>query len=203
MITIGLTGGSGSGKGCVCQIFSSYGIDSIDTDIVSRNVCSKGSECLNELCLYFGNSILFDDGNLNRKYLASIAFSDSDKLSALNRITHKHILSNVRKWLQLQESEKKIAAIVDAPVLFESGFDSECDIVISVIADKETRIKRITDRDKISYKDAELRLSRQKNDEFYIRHSDYVIKNNGTLEDMANQVKSIYNSIITGEKYDT
>jgi len=199
LLVIGLTGGTGSGKGCVGRIFSSYGIDAIDTDDVSRNVCRKGSRCLAELSEYFGSIILNSDGTLNRKLLASIAFSDKEKHSMLNMITHKYILGEVREWLSIQKAAGKAAAIVDAPLLFESGFDKECDIIISVTAPAEIRIERIMNRDGIDIEAAKLRLSKQGNDTFYTSRSDYVIINAGDLDQLRSRTEEIVKVLLKGD----
>ncbi len=195
MIVIGLTGGTGAGKGCVCQKFLQYNINSLDTDWVSREVCSKGTPCLNELVKTFGNTILNDDGTLNRKRLGSIVFSDREKLNILNSISHRYILDYARNWLDGQKADSKIAAIIDAPLLYESGFDKECDVIIAVISDKEARTKRIMSRDSISLDDANKRLNNQGDDSFYTQKADYVITNNGSLDDLDAQIQNIYNDI--------
>ncbi len=192
MLVIGLTGGTGSGKGCVGQCFLSYGIRTIDTDVVSRDVCQKGSACLSELTAHFGEFILNDDGTLNRKKLAEIAFSDSQKHKMLNSITHKHILDDVRKWLAKCEENGDIAAIVDAPLLYESGFDKECDIIIAVTAPRDTRTERIRTRDMLSDAEINARMSKQNDDLFYTKNADYVIINDSTVEDLQKQVDGIY-----------
>ena len=195
MKIIGLTGGTGAGKGCVCQKFLQYNIDSLDTDKVSREVCAKGTSCLSELVDFFGSAILNDDGTLNRKMLGSIVFSDKAKLQVLNSITHRYILSAARDWLKAQESEGKIAAIIDAPLLYESGFDRECDVIIAVVSDRTLRTQRITRRDSISLEDANKRLNNQGDDLFYTKNADYVITNNGTLDNLDSQIKTIYDDL--------
>lgn len=195
MIIIGLTGGSGAGKGCVAKYFSEYGIDAIDTDLVSRRVCEKGCDCLKELVLSFGDEILLSDGSLDRKKLAFLAFSDETKYKLLNSITHKHIINKVDIWLEAQKKTGKAAAIVDAPLLYESGFDKKCDIVIAVIADRDIRMTRIIERDSITNEQAEARLKNQHSSEFYSSKADYTIINNGCLDDISRQVKEVYDSI--------
>ena len=195
MVIIGLTGGSGVGKGCVCREFLKYNINSIDTDQTARQVCDMGKPCLNELVSNFGNVILNEDGSLNRKQLASIAFADKNKHATLNKITHYYILNEVRTWLDTQRTEGHIAAIVDAPLLFESGFDKECDVIIAVTAQREKRIERLLVRDNISLEAIELRLSKQWNDDFYTEKSNFVIQNNGSLDEVAEQVKTVYNKL--------
>ena len=196
MLVIGLTGCTGSGKGCVGQCFLSYGINTIDTDMVSREVCRKGSPCLSELTDCFGKCILNDDGTLNRKKLAELAFSDADKHKKLNSITHKHILDDVRKWLNVCEANGDAAAIVDAPLLYESGFDKECDIIIAVIAPKETRVGRIRLRDGITVAEINARMSKQTEDEFYTQNADFIIVNDSTVSALQTQVDAIYSEIM-------
>lgn len=202
MIVIGLTGGSGVGKGTVCRKFFEYGINSIDTDKTSREVCEKGKPCLSELVSTFGKEILNPDETLNRKALASIAFSDKTKHALLNKITHGHILNEARNWLDGQRNEKRIAAIVDAPLLFESGFHKECDVIIAVTAEKELQIQRILARDNITRDDALLRLSKQGDESFYTSRADYVIVNNGPESQLDRQVENIVKSIKESAKKD-
>ena len=85
--------------------------------------------------------------------------------------------------------------LLDAPTLFESKADSLCDIIVSVIADRNIRIERILKRDSITLSEAESRLNSQKNDDFYIEKSDYVIKNNGSLSELENNTMDVVNSI--------
>jgi len=177
LFRLGLTGGSGAGKGYISDIFAKHGIYSLDTDLVSREVNSYGQPCYFDLVDFFGTDILNDDKTINRKLLAKKAFSDDAKYKVLNEISHHYILAYCRDWLSAREKEGCLAAIIDAPLLFESGFDSECDYIISVIAMRSVRIKRICERDGISRDDAELRLSRQKPDDFYTSKSDFVIYN--------------------------
>jgi len=197
MKIIGLTGGSGAGKGEVCKAFLRLGIESIDTDKISREITRKG-ECLIELVENFSGDILKDDGELDRKKLAYIAFSSKENHANLNKITHKYILKECNRiMLEMQSSGSK-AVIIDAPMLFESGFDKNCDIIISVIADLEKRVGRIKKRDGITDEQAENRIKNQKCDGFFIENSDYAIYNNFDLNDVYTQVLKIYN-IIFGE----
>ncbi len=161
---IGLCGRSGSGKGYVCNRFLQYGIPSIDTDKVYRDILSReGSECLFELIHEFGESIAVD-GKLDRRALASIVFAkgNEDKLRRLNEISHKHILKETRLMISQYEKEGAGAVIVDAPVLFESGFDSICDITLCVTAPDSVCIRRICERDGRSEEEAKSRLASQK-----------------------------------------
>jgi len=203
MMIIGLAGGSGSGKGEVCKIFADLGINSIDTDKIAREVTHKGSKCLSELAQHFSSpifDILDENGELNRQRLADIAFASPENHEILNQITHKHILKECLSQIAAFEANGKSAVIVDAPLLFESGFDKQCDVIISVISsDVNTRIERIVERDNLSAEQAKKRIEKQKSDEFLIENSTYVIRNDGTISDIESQIKKIY-SDMTYEK---
>lgn len=199
MKVIGLCGGSGSGKGAVCDVFRQKGILCIDTDLVYRDLTSRPGPLLSKLKREFGKEIITDENTLNRKALASIVFSSEnsdDRLRRLNEIAHKYILDETRAMLGWQSADGAALSVVDAPVLFESGFDRECDIIISVIADKATRINRIMARDGISREQAEQRIAAQMSDDVLISRSDFVIYNNADLQSLNEQVTSLLNKIL-------
>lgn len=201
MTVIGLTGGSGAGKGEVSQCFLLRGIKVLDTDKVSRKVCEKGTPCLTELVRYFGQIILREDGTLDRHRLADLVFCEPDEekkannLSALNRITHKYILEYIATWLEEREKEGCTAAVVDAPQIFESGYNKHCDYVIGVIADEEVRVRRIISRDTIKREMAVKRISSQKSNQFFMENCDFIVYNNAGLEALGGQVENILNKI--------
>ncbi len=191
---IGLCGGSGSGKGTVAELFSVYGIMSVDTDAVYHELTSHKSPCLDEIVNTFGKDILNGDGSLNRKELAKIVFNGEDsmiKRSMLNRISHKHVLNKTKEIIS--ECEKNGAEIVaiDAPLLFESGFNKECEFIVSVTADIDVRIDRIMARDRIDKNAATLRIKSQLPDSYLIENSDYHLVNNGSFEDLEKQMSDL------------
>ena len=162
----------------------------------SEHKCAPNTPCLKELVDTFGNTILFEDGSLDRRGLAAIVFADKQKLDTLNKITHRYILEEVRLWLDGQRAMGKKAAIVDAPLLFESGFDKECDVIISVIARRDIRLKRIIARDGITEAAAITRLNKQGDDSFYTSRSDHIITNNGDPSLLDPQIKHIYDKLM-------
>ena len=199
MKVIGLCGGSGSGKGTVSGLFLKQGIPSIDTDAIYREITSGDSECLRALSIEFGDEIISTDGSLNRKALSKIVFSGKGaevRLKKLNEISHQFILDETRSRLSEYEEQGFLTAIVDAPVLFESGFNTECDCVIAVVADREVRINRIMLRDKIDRESAISRIDSQLNDEWLASHADYVIENNSDLVTLESQVSKVANQIM-------
>ncbi len=201
MRVIGLTGGTGAGKGEVSLCFLSQGIKCLDTDRVSRRVCEPGMPCLTELVSYFGEGILLNDGRLDRKGLAALVFGEENpekreiKLTALNRITHKHIIDAIHAWLVEREKAGDELVVVDAPQLFESGFDRHCDYTVGVIAADETRIRRIISRDRISRETAEKRIRAQKSNEFFIEHCNFTVYNNKGIDELEGQVADFLRKI--------
>ncbi|MBE6605598.1 MAG: dephospho-CoA kinase [Ruminococcaceae bacterium] len=203
MLTVGLTGATGAGKGALCEIFEKYGIHCLDTDLVSRLVCKPGMPCTLELAKEFGEDILLKDGSLDRKALAKKVFSiekNDALLEKLNAITHKYILAYADKWLEDQRASGAKAAVIDAPVLFESGYDKKCDYIIGVTADKELRIRRIIQRDNIDTELAKKRAGLQKDDEYLKKHCSVVFSNNGdrqALEELSlDCIKALAEGII-------
>lgn len=201
MLTIGLTGGSGAGKGAVCEILGELGVPTVDTDAVYREVAVPGSECLSELTAAFGGEILTDGGELDRRRLASLVFSDptGERLHTLNRITHKYILDECRRRLAWLTECGREAAVVDAPQLYESGFHECCDAVVAVVADRELRLRRIMERDGVSREYAEERIAAQHDDDFFTRRADYVIENNGSREALRRRVAQVF-AALTGRE---
>lgn len=180
MIKIGICGSSGSGKGYVCKRFSTYGYKWIDTDRVYRDLATPKSQCVKELREYFGTGILNDDGSLNRGALSKTVFEGEDskkRLSKLNEITHRHIKKVTESIILQSERNGYKGVLIDAPVLFESGFDKMCDVTVCVTAPRETKLKRIIDRDNISVEKAEARINSQLSDETLKQRCTYEIDN--------------------------
>lgn len=187
MKLIGLCGGSGSGKGALSRIFSEYGIPTVDTDAVYREITSQDSECMRELVREFGSAVALPSGALNREELRRAVFFAEDRdlsRQKLNKITHSFILDESRRRLSQYAKEGIEIAAIDAPLLFESGIDRECDVTVAVTSDREKRIERICRRDGISREAAEARINTQICDGELSRLADFTIVNNSSIEDL-------------------
>lgn len=171
---IGLTGRTGSGKTTVGAFLKTKGAAVIDADAVYRSLTVPGSPCLQELADAFGKDILTAGGALNRKALFSKAMDNGVMYEKLNALTHRHTIDAIRALLKKSENRY---TVVDAALLFESGFDKECDFVIGVVADEKTLISRAARRDGIEEKDVLKRLERQKSQNFLRENCDYIIEN--------------------------
>ncbi len=172
----GLTGPTGAGKGFVSAELQKHGCAVIDCDAISREIYLPGSRVLEKLCESFSPEILNEDGTLDRKKLAHLAFSDSEKTALLNEITHGEILKVAGTRAMKAVSEGR-AAIIDAAALFESGMYKSFDFNIAVLAPLEKRLERVLSRDNISMDSAFERINAQKDDDFYISRADFVIHN--------------------------
>lgn len=194
MKIIGLTGPSGSGKGTAARILELHGIPTIDTDGVYRKILIPPSNCLDELKDTFGKEVIGADGTLDRKALAAVVFSDREKLSLLNSVTHKYILERTKKRIAYRRRCGAPAVTVDAPALFESGFEVYCDFVVAVIAERDARVARIMQRDGLERAAAQRRVDGQLPDQFYTSRSKYIIRNDGSSEQLEEAVLDILRS---------
>ncbi len=192
MRVFGITGGSGSGKTSVSSMLSDMGVEIIDTDVIAHEITEKGSKCLDELSGAFGSEVINEDGTLNRGKMAAIAFSSEDKTAVLNSITHKYIKKEVVRRIHKSKSE---LVGIDGAVIIGSNIEPLCEFIISVIADKEARRERIKKRDKITDEQVSRRLSAQPDDDFYRKHSKYILYNNSAEEELKKQVIKLYNKI--------
>lgn len=193
MLIIGLTGQSGAGKGTVASLFSPYGILSIDTDKVYHDLLIPPSPCLDDLAARFGRHMLCPDGTLNRKALAAHVFAPENQaeLADLNRITHAYVLDVTRSICRELEKQGCVGVFVDAPLLFESGFDRECHTTLAVLADADVRLARIMTRDGLTLTEATARMTAQKSDDFYTTRAKHVIYNNAPPEALLPEVERL------------
>ena len=201
-IVVGLTGTTGSGKSTVAEMLKKYGYAVIDADKIASLITEKGSPVLKKLVEAFGAEILNEDGTLNRKILAERAFSTTHNTLMLNSITHPEIIRLIMKKVQGEFFNGYEAVIIDAPQLFESGLDKKCNFLVSVSASKETRLKRIMERDLISVEAAKRRMNAQLDDSFFRQNCDVVIVNEDNEEELKKQVLYVARQIeerISGE----
>jgi len=186
MIIIGLTGGIGSGKSTVLALFKALGAVTYVADIEAKKLMNTDDELKNQIIKLFGEKA-YENGELNRTYISSIVFSNEEKLNALNALVHPKVREDFQHFIKTQKAD---FVIYEAAILFESGSNQICDYVITVIADFEHKIERIMKRDNISEAQVLERMKNQSDDDFKIKKSNFVIRNNH-LDDTKKQVFTI------------
>jgi dephospho-CoA kinase len=196
MVIVGLTGGVASGKSFVAQCFVELGADLIDADQVAHEVL-QDQETVDRIVEVWGNGILDEKGDINRKQLGKIVFGgpDESNLNLLESITHPKIRSRIRNRLeQLKAKSGNSVVVLDIPLLFEGNYDQECDHLVFVDTEKSVRQHRAKIR---GWDEDELdkRESKQLSVEDKKLQSDFVIDNSGTKESTARQLSKFWESL--------
>ena len=174
MTTVGLTGGIGSGKTTIANLFAlQFSIPIYIPDTKAKELIAQKDSLQKEIKSLLGEQA-FVDGKYNTAFVAGIVFSDQAKLEALNQLIHPYVQEDFLQWKQNQHSPY---VIKESAILFESGSYKDCDYIITVTAPLEERIRRVILRDKIDRKTIEKRIKNQWNDENKIKLSTFVIDN--------------------------
>ncbi len=173
MLKIGLTGGIGSGKSTVAQIFQVLGIPVFDADSASKKIMETDADLMNAIQAQFGDAT-YVDGKLQRKVLANIVFNDAHKLDLLNAIVHPATMKAAEQWFAEQQAPY---VIKEAALLFEAGTTHNLQFVIGVQAPVALRIQRCMQRDGVTREEVQTRMSRQIDDRIKMKLCDFVIVN--------------------------
>ena len=192
ILTVGITGGIGAGKTTVCKIFEELGAKVIYADELAKEIMENDESLKKKIKKIFGEKS-YIGGKLNRKFIADIIFSSDEKRKLLESIVHpaviKRILSDLKK---IADEGKYNFVIVEAALIFESGFDKELDYVLVVDADDEIKIKRIMKRDKCSKEEVLKRMRAQFDSKIKRELADMVIINDGDIDELRKKVSFFY-----------
>ncbi len=173
MLSIGLTGGIGSGKSIVARVFEVLGIPVYYADEAAKRLMQEDEGLKKKIIDSFGNQT-YPDGRLDRKYLSAVVFNDPAKLEVLNALVHPVTLNDARQWLQLQTSAY---AVKEAALIFETDAHHMLDYVIGVFAPAPLRIQRVMQRDQVSREEVLSRMNRQMDEDLKISKCNFVIIN--------------------------
>ena len=192
---IGITGSSGAGKSTICDILKDeYKVKIINADKIAKKLSRKGTNYIIDIIEKFGKDIVDEEGELRRKKLAEIIYTDSEKRKELNECTFKYIRKEIERQIKKEKnSNNNNTVIIDAPLLFECELDKICDKVIGIISKKELQIERVVARDNIDYDQAEKRINAQATNEFYKDKCDDIIENNNDVFKLKRKIKEIAN----------
>ena len=185
--SVAVTGGIGSGKSIVCQWFNDQGIPVISADTLGHEALESPA-VQKKLTAEFGESII-RIGNIDRQVLGNIVFDDADKTARLNTITHPYIISRIRRML---ETQKESLAIYEIPLLFEAGMENLFDIIVIVWANENVRVERLKMRRGMNEGKISLIMAKQYSQEAAKARADYVIVNNGSLEELEEKLGELY-----------
>ncbi len=190
MTVIGVTGPSGAGKSHFCSYLEELGCLHLDCDKIYHTLVDSPSECTRALEAEFGASVIKPDGSLDRIALGAIVFAPgADRLRArLNEITHAFVLAEVRKAIKNSDLN---CAVIDAPLLFEAGFEKECDLTVALLASPELRLSRLTQRDNRTAEALRARMNAAPQDEFYSSRATYTVINDGDAEKLRAEAEKI------------
>lgn len=188
---IGLTGGIGSGKTTAAKYFEELGFPLYNSDLRARKLQNENPEVIQKIKDVFGEEAYNNEG-MNRPFIASKTFNDKEKLKQLNAIVHPAVFNDFKTWIEEQNTDY---VIKEAAILIESGSYKDCDIIISVVADKEIRITRTIERDGLTREQILNRMANQLTDEERKEYSDYIIDNSQDLNYLYQQVKNIVDNI--------
>lgn len=173
MLKIGLTGGMGSGKTTVSQIFSVLGIPVLYADNVAKNIMNEDEELKQRIINLFGENAYINN-LLNRKYIADIVFKDQFKLEQLNALVHPVTIAAADKWMNAQTTPY---VIKEAALMFESAASAHLDYVIGVFAPQHLRLQRVMHRDNVTKEDVLARMNNQIDETIKMKLCDFVIVN--------------------------
>ncbi|HVA38013.1 MAG TPA: dephospho-CoA kinase [Candidatus Dormibacteraeota bacterium] len=186
---VGLTGGIGSGKSAVAEMLRDRGARIVDTDQLSRRAVAPRSEVLAEIAKRWPQAMA-PDGTLDRQAMARIVFNDARARKALNALLHPRIRELAFEEAARAQPGEIVVFVV--PLLFESDFWRLCDVTVAVIAPMEQRLHRVVARDAVSEEHARARMAAQIDPEEARRRADYVLENDGTLEELRARVDELW-----------
>jgi dephospho-CoA kinase len=193
VLTVGLTGGIGSGKSEVSRRLRDLGAVVIDADAVAREVVEPGTPGLAAVVAEFGEGVLRPDGTLDREGLGRIVFGNPDKLAKLNAIVHPLVGERIaRQMADVQRNHPDGVVVYDVPLLVENDLQGGYDVVLVVATDPATQLRRLVEQRGMTEDDARSRIAAQAPLDAKLAVADLVIDNNGDLADLDRQVTEVW-----------
>lgn len=197
MKVVALTGGIASGKSTVVRMLRELGAEVVDADVLAREVTSPGEPALTEIAAAFGEDVLLPSGELDRKKLGALVFSDRERRERLNAIVHPRVRERIRRRLEEIRAENQEAVVVlDVPLLFDVPLpDLEALPTVVVYASPETQLQRLRERDSLTQEEAERRLAAQRPLREKLDRARWVVDNDGDLDRTREQVRRLWEEL--------
>lgn len=194
MITIGLTGGIGSGKSFVAQRFAAMGVPCYDCDSRAKQLNDTNPQIISAITGRYGSQA-YNDGKLDRRFLAARIFADKAELQWIDNLVHPIVRADFAAW---RDSQTVDIVVVESAILFEGGLRDMCSAVVAVVAPMEVRISRVMNRDSATREQVAQRIANQHDDAYFRAHADYVIVNDGSA-DIDIEIKKIIENQINAK----
>lgn len=198
MFVIGLTGGIGSGKSVVTQILRELGAEVIDADKVGHQAYMPNTEAWQAVVQAFGRDVLQPNGEIDRRKLGGIVFSDPEQLALLNSIMHPRMHRMIGDELQGLRSRNVEVAVVEAAVLIEADWSSLVDEVWVTEVFEDVAVERVQQRSNLPEEDIRRRVRSQLSNEERAKHATVVIRNNGDMSELGKRVQELWDSRVQG-----
>jgi len=196
MLRVGLTGGLASGKSFVGGTLQQLGCSLIKADELGHEVIQRGGEVYDAVVESFGQEILAEDGEIDRRRLAARVFTDPELLARLNAIIHPAVFRREEALTaEIEAADPHAIVVVEAAILVETGSYTRFARLIVAACTREQQIQRAIKRDRVTREEAEARLARQLPLEEKIRLADYIVDTSGSKEDTVAQVHEVYRSL--------
>jgi len=195
MKVIGLTGSIGSGKSTVSQFLAELGAVIIDADKIGHEAYKPDTEAWREVVAAFGRQILTPGGDIDRKKLGEIVFSNAEALARLNQIMHPRMYDMVKAQLEEYQRQEADVVVLEAPLLIEAGWASLVDEVWVTVASESTVLRRLKEQFGLSRQEALARIRSQLSSEERVKHADVVIDNDGNLDELRARVDKLWQGL--------
>jgi dephospho-CoA kinase len=195
ILRIGVTGSAGSGKSLVCQRFKTIGLVTLDCDVIARQVVEPGTQGFKKIVEVFGLTILQKQGNLDRTRLRNIIVDDPELRKKMENILHPQIIEQMVFQIENAVYEGEKAVAVEVPLLFELGMEKQFDVTIVVASQDMDLVRRISQRDNVTKKDAQKMLNLQMSQADKMARADHIIINGGTPSELFESVDNLFDKI--------
>ena len=196
MITLGVTGGIGSGKTTVCGFLEEKGARVFYADIEAKRLMREDASVRAEITETFGDEVYTDDGALNRAVLAEQVFGDADRLERLNAIVHPRVFEAFEGAKERAAEEGVDLLVHEAALLFEAGGDAHVDVTAAVVAPRADRVARVAERDDVAPEKVRARMGHQLPQSELRRRADHVLENDGSLEALRQKSVELYWTVV-------
>ncbi len=196
-LIVAVTGGIGSGQSTVCKFFEEWGCKVINADLKAKEVIHRDKKLQKELMKTFGNDIFDHNGKLNAKLLAERAFRNELEIQKLNQLVHPRMVESlVEEMEQARFSGKYPLVIIDAALIYEISIEKMFDAVVVVDAPMQLRQQRVKDREGMTRKQFKERVDRQIPLEDKVKWADFVIQNDGTLDELKERTRKVFDKLM-------